>query len=314
MIAAALDIGTNTILLTIARWQSNKLHVLADEHRIARLGEGIEWSGCISSAAVERAQTIIAEYRDIADRLGTEHRLAVGTSVFRRATNARIVSEQLAETWGAPITIISGNQEALLTYYGTATSSENAAVLDIGGGSTELVYGLEGHIRLSRSFELGAVVLAERYWSKFPAPSAEIARAREEAISLLTDLEPLPPNAQFYAVAGTPTTLALMAQNIRNFDWKVVEGYVLTRAELDRLWDYISTATYPELLSLPGVHPQRADILPAGALLLRAFVELLDVSRITVSARGLRHGILRCHFEKALQQSTIDFSSDTVCH
>lgn len=313
MIAAALDIGTNTLLLTVAAWPSNKLQILVDEHRIARLGEGIGQYGYITHTAVERAQTIIAEYRDIVDRIGVQHRIAVGTSVFRRAANAHTVATTLAETWGAPITIISGEQEAMLTYYGTVTSGGDGTVLDIGGGSTELVQGSSDSILAKHSFEIGAVILAERYWGKFPAPSEAVARAWEEVTSLLTNVEPLPAHARFYAVAGTPTTLALMAQNIQEYNWKAVDGYILTRAELNRLWDRIASASYQELLSLPGVHPQRADILPAGTLILRAFVERLHVAEITVSTRGLRHGILRCYFEAIAQHPTIVSSADTIC-
>lgn len=306
MKATAIDIGTNTLLMAIAEVDEQGIHPLADHHRIARLGQDVERTGTISPAAIERATAIIEDYRRIADDYAVQHRFAVGTSVFRLAANADAVAARLAEVWGAPIAIISGDEEAELTFYGTIPPTDgDVAVLDIGGGSTELVMGTSRGIRFRVSIEIGAVRLAERYWHTFPADSATIERARQEVYTQLAALVPQTPPGQLYAVAGTPTTLALMAQNIAAFDWERVDGYPLERDTLDKLWQCISTATLRELLSMPGVHPQRADILPAGTLILQACMDWLKVDSLIVSARGLRYGVLLRAFAQAIAKSKV---------
>jgi len=311
MIAAALDIGTNTLLMAIAELSPDALlggnpqhvggqapfpshslirKVIADEHRIARLGEGVDRSRWICQAAIERASAIIAEYRSLADAAGATARIAVGTSVFRAAQNSAEVTQILGKLWGAPVEVLSGTEEAELCYRGTVYHGRRAAVLDIGGGSTELTIGEHARILARESIELGAVRLAERFWKSYPAPQDALSAAWQHAVETLAPFAELPAVGCMYAVAGTPTTLALMAQDLQHNDWQRAEGYTLKRTAIERLWQQLATASLDELRSIPGVHPQRADILPAGALLLRATMDVLGVDAAIVSTRGLRYG------------------------
>ncbi|RMF35407.1 MAG: hypothetical protein D6747_02635 [Chlorobiota bacterium] len=312
MIAAALDIGTNTVLMAIAELSPDALlegnpqnvggqvapfpshslirKVIADEHRIARLGEGVDRSQWISQAAIERASAIIREYRSIADAAGASARIAVGTSVFRAAQNSAEVAQILGKLWGAPVEVLSGTEEAELCYHGTVYHGERAAILDIGGGSTELTIGEHARILARESIELGAVRLAERFWKSYPIPQDALNAAWQHAVEKLAPFVELPAVERMYAVAGTPTTLALMAQDLHHSDWHRAEGYVLKRTAIERLWQQLATASLDELRSIPGVHPQRADILPAGALLLRTAMDVIGADAVTVSTRGLRYG------------------------
>ncbi len=312
MIAAALDIGTNTLLMAIAELSPDVLlggnphnvrgqvapshshslirKVIADEHRIARLGEGVDRSQWICHAAIERASAIIREYRSIADAAGATTRIAVGTSVFRAARNRAAVAHILGDLWGAPVEILTGIEEAELCYRGTVYHGERAAVLDIGGGSTELTIGEYDRIHARVSVELGAVRLAEQFWKSYPAPRDALNAACQHTVEALAPFAELPTVEQIYAVAGTPTTLALIAQDLQHNDWQRAEGYVLERSAIERLWQQLATASLDELRSIPGVHPQRADILPAGALLLRAAMDVIGADAVTVSTRGLRYG------------------------
>jgi exopolyphosphatase/guanosine-5'-triphosphate,3'-diphosphate pyrophosphatase len=312
MIAAALDIGTNTLLMAIADLSPDALlggnpqnvsgqvapffshslirKVIADEHRIARLGEGVDRSQWICQAAIERASAIIREYRSIADAAGATARIAVGTSVFRAARNGAEVARILGMLWGAPVEVLSGQEEAELCYRGTVYHRERAAVLDIGGGSTELTIGEHSRILARNSIELGAVRLAERFWRSYPAPQEALNAAWQLAVETLAPFAELPAVERMYAVAGTPTTLALMAQDLQHNNWQRAEGYILKRTAIERLWQQLAAASLEELRSIPSVHPQRADILPAGVLLLRAAIDVLGVDAAIVSTRGLRYG------------------------
>ncbi|MDW8271091.1 MAG: Ppx/GppA phosphatase family protein [Bacteroidota bacterium] len=301
--AAALDIGTNTLLMTIAEFREQSYCILADEHRIARLGEKLDQTGFIIPEAAQRAIEIVRHYRTIADSLGVQHRLAVGTSAFRRAANAEEIAADIAEVWGGPVKVITGAEEAHLTYLGTVDSAGYSAVLDIGGGSTELIAGNSAKIDFQWSLEIGAVRLAERYWTVFPAPLSSIEYARAQIEQVLKSLHKPPPLERMYGVAGTPTTLALIAQGIRTFHWDLVDGYYLTREIIESIWKQIAHATLSELCTIPGVHPQRADILPAGTLILRTVMDFLEVPGIVVSARGLRHGVLRQFFNEQTKAS-----------
>lgn len=312
MIAAALDIGTNTLLMVVAelsldahlignthdhdmqRWHAPSYDlirkVIADEHRIARLGEGVDRSGWICQAAIERAAAIIHEYRSIADAAGVTARIAVGTSVFRAARNSAKVAEFFEELWGAPIDVLSGQEEAELCYRGTVHHGASAAVLDIGGGSTELTIGEHSRVLARQSIELGAVRLAERFWKSHPAPADVLQAAWQCTVAAFAPFATLPSMENIYAVAGTPTTLALMAQGLNYSEWQRADGYILERTTIERLWQQLAAASLEELCSFPGVHPQRADILPAGALLLRTVMDVLGVDALTISTRGLRYG------------------------
>lgn len=290
---AIVDIGTNTLLMTIAECTGDSITVLADEHKIARLGEGMDRSGIISEAACSRAESILRAYRVQADQLRVEYRVAVGTSVFRSTSNAAHIAQRLESIWGAPVVVLSGAREAELSYAGSVDMAGCTAVLDIGGGSTELTIGRDGAVAYRSSLEIGAVRLTEQFWDTYPASRSNLDAARFTIRNALKKLLAPIPFEKLYAVAGTPTTLALMAQRIEIFDWQRVDGYILTLEMVRSLCDCIFTASLDKLRSLPGVHPERADILPAGALILQEYMRWLDRDCVIVSAKGLRYGVLR---------------------
>ncbi len=304
MTIAALDIGTNTLLLLIARIENGSMIVLADEHRIARLGEGVDRNGLISPGAVQRAVQIVEHYSALAEMHGAEIRRAVGTSVFRSAVNAADVAAVLAARWGSPIEILTGEKEAELCFRGTVPpEAHTAGVLDIGGGSTELIVGTEAQILFRRSIDVGAVRIAERYWQTHPAPAHVIEQCRQYLHAQLGVFQQQRSLDQLYAVAGTPTTLALIAKQLPHFDPTAIDGYILHRDTLNQLWSQIAGATVEQLRSMPGVHPGRADILPAGTLILRTVMDIINVEAVTASIRGLRYGLVLDTYRQLKQQT-----------
>lgn len=290
MRAAAIDIGTNTLLLTIGERQTDgAIRILRDEHSIARLGAGVDASGCINRAAIERAKDILQAYTAICRETGVERIAAVGTSALRDAANRAEVCAELETIIGHDIRIIDGETEASLSFRGTVEGHTSALVLDIGGGSTELIAGSNGVIEYRTSINIGALRLTERFFKTLPPHSDTLAPVCE----LLSQATPLNiPNYPLIAVAGTPTTLAAIALALEVFSAEKVHGFRLTAEKIAELTGHLLTLSVEDISSLPGVNPLRADILPAGALILQMVMQTLGYSYCTVSTKGLRYGVL----------------------
>ncbi len=291
---AAVDIGTNTVLFACVWWSASVFELVCDYHRIARLGEGIQESGAISEAALQRTIRILREYRQLCETHHCTAIAAVATSALRRATNRSVVQRQLEAALQSPITIISGEEEAKLTYRGSVdpeTPSQRCAVLDIGGGSTEVATGRGWTPDSLWSLELGVVRLTEKFFPDFPPTDAQRTAAQQEIRRKLQSLPPQDPGRVF-AVGGTPTTLAALALRLPRFDPAAVHHYHLSINQIEHLATWIFRQPLATLQAHPVIHPDRADVLPAGTLILLEFLRHTQTSHCIVSARGLRFGVL----------------------
>ncbi len=291
---AAIDIGTNTVLLACVRWHDDTFTLLCDEHRIARLGEGLRESGEIRPAALERTVRILRHYRTLCTQYRCDAIAAVGTSALRRATNRTMVVQQLEAALQAPIQIISGAEEARLTYAGSVEPVDAqhwCSVLDIGGGSTEIATGQGWKLHSSRSLEIGVVRLTETFFPTLPPTPAQLEAAR---IAVETAFRTLSWHhfGDLFAVGGTPTTLAALALQLPHFDPAQVHGVALSTETIHSLLQWLVQQPLPRLQQHPVIHPERADVLPAGTLILHTFLEQMHLPQCIVSSRGLRFGVL----------------------
>ncbi|GAB1430755.1 Ppx/GppA phosphatase family protein [Ignavibacteria bacterium] len=288
MRVAAIDIGTNTLLMTIGeRTHGGTLRVLRDEHSIARLGAGVDAAGNIGSEAIERAANILRHYRTICDELNVQTVVAVGTSALRDAANRDKVCAALGNIIGAEIRVIDGATEAALSFRGTTESNAPAVVIDIGGGSTEIIAGRNCLIEYRESVNIGAVRLTERFFDTLP-PKKETVYAVTEFI--FRQLPDTLPTYHPIAVAGTATTLAAIACG--GFFPERIYGYKLSLDEATAITERLLRLSPPEIIAIPGVHSQRADILPAGAVILISIMKKFNLNACTISTRGLRFGVL----------------------
>ncbi|MFN4769784.1 MAG: hypothetical protein ACK5JL_07085 [Candidatus Kapaibacterium sp.] len=305
---AAVDIGTNTLLMTIADFDANgSMHVLHDAHTIVRLGENLSHSGVISEAALQRAVECIRGYRSVCDELSADIRVGVATSAVRNASNGSQVLQSLRTEFKGMLQCISGMEEAELTFAGSVPDEGGYVVLDIGGGSTEIVRGSNRQVEHRVSHEIGAVMLHDRVLHSFPASKDSIAKA----CALIQHCAPVMPISQsgsddgtkefrsdedaesnWIAVAGTPTTLALVAQQLPYTRVEASHGYRLSLNTVSALCELLMNTPKNELQDIPGIHPQRADILPAGTLILREIMRSHQCEHVTVSTRGLRFGVV----------------------
>jgi exopolyphosphatase/guanosine-5'-triphosphate,3'-diphosphate pyrophosphatase len=296
---ASIDIGTNTILMLIADVERNGiLSVVRDEHSIARLGKGVDEHGFIQKETFQRVQRILLKFKSIADSNEVQHLAACGTSALRDAANRQEFLDFIREHLSIDIKILSGREEAESTYVGAVSEylegspSGEFAVLDIGGGSTELVAGTGSNVSSAVSIDIGSVRLTERILKNNPPDNIALENAVKLVQHHLRHISPLPSATVLVGVAGTLTTLAALDLQLKTFDKTLINRYVLTRETIERIFQELRHLTLDEIRSYPQIHHSRADILLAGILILREILHKVNVSQITVSDRGLRYGIV----------------------
>ncbi|HEX9829049.1 MAG TPA: Ppx/GppA phosphatase family protein [Bacteroidota bacterium] len=298
MRVGAIDIGTNTILLLVADIQPDgTLVVVRDEHAIARLGKGVDAHQMILSETFERAVEFLQPYQSVMTAERVEVMTVCGTSFLRDAQNKNEFIEFVQQKLGLQIRVLSGDEEGDLTYLGgisefrTPGKKSDFAVLDIGGGSTELTVGTDSTVSHRVSFDIGSVRLTERFLKTSPPATGGLESAREYIRTHLQRHPHVPSSARLIGVAGTLTTLAAMELNLKHYDRTAVSGHVLTRATVNNIFEELSSKNLDELKAYPQILPARADILLAGILILREILDTLEREEVTVSDRGLRFGM-----------------------
>lgn len=288
---ATIDIGTNSVLLTIAEKQADgSLSALVEEAHITRIGEGLATGDTFTAAAMERTATLLERYAGRCRELSVDRIRAVGTAAFRRVTNAQAFIDDVQARCGLAIEVISGEREATLSYQAVAPEfGEDILVLDIGGGSTELIW--SGH---ALSLPLGSVVLHEQFCHSDPISDADFEQTRKAICSKLDSagLPKAPAPARLVALAGTATTLAAMHLRLATYSHDQVHGTKLREADLLALLNTLRRATLAERKQMPGLEPARADVVLCGAILLHETMRRFGYDRVTVSDRGVRWGLL----------------------
>ncbi len=308
---SSIDLGTNTCLMLVATGD-HPLEIVADFATVVRLGEGVDKNRRFSNAAMQRTLDCLIRYASELKQLGGDPRqtIAVATSGSRDSANRDSFFEEVQRCTGFQFRILSGADEARLTHRGGLLPGMNpsrTAVIDIGGGSTELRLDSGG-----MSLDMGSVRYTERYLQP-PASHPDSPVTDEQFWQLQAQIDntilnspliewrkngtPIGTNdksneMQLCAVAGTATTLAAWFLGLDHFDAKKIDGLMLSRGDLHRQVEELKWRTVRERELLPGIEPGRADVLLAGAVILWRTLELLDFAQVTVSTRGLRFGVL----------------------
>jgi exopolyphosphatase/guanosine-5'-triphosphate,3'-diphosphate pyrophosphatase len=297
MIIASIDVGTNTVLLLVARGgEHGTLIPLVEAYRIPRLGAGVDSDKILRPEAIRRVITVLLEYNEIIARHAVDRIVACGTSAVRDAANRLDFLDQVRRETGLHIEILSGDEEALWSYQGAVSSMENPGhllVLDIGGGSTELIWGDNRKIIARTSLNIGAVRLTERCFLHDPPAAAELDAASSVIDkALATSGRASISNAELVAVAGTPAALATLALGLERFSQDAVAGHVMRRTDIERMWELLRSLPSSEIRKLSEVLEGRADIITAGTLILRKVMDRFALGTMTVSTRGLRYGMV----------------------
>lgn len=293
---AAIDCGTNSIRLLIADIDADTLTDVERRLEIVRLGQGVDRTGRLAPEAIERTRVVLAEYAESAR--GIEKIRMVATSATRDAENRDEFESMVRATLGRPAEVISGDEEAALSYVGAVRSLPDVAspalVVDIGGGSTEFVLGENGRAPQQRSVNIGSVRMTERHLANDPPTQQQIAAAEadiEAALDAVREMVPVDRAASLVGVAGTVTTLTAIAKNLPAYDPDRVHGAVLTRQTVREVSDRLLAMPHAERAALPSLHPGRVDVIGGGSLILRVIVESLGADAVITSEHDILDGI-----------------------
>lgn len=295
MKVATIDIGTNTILMLIVElFDDSNYNIIRQEFSTPRLGEGIDKTGIISEIAIERGKQVLLNYKSIIDELEVDKVITNATSAMRDAKNNLIVKDIFEKILVSEVEIISGESEAYYSYLGGVPTSEKSALLDIGGGSTEIMIGENNKILFRKSFQVGAVRLTERMFKNTsPISKDDFEKAANYLKNLFANESIDLSNLELYAVAGTPCALATASRGLCDYEIDKVHNTKLYRNEIEILLDKFQTITSSEITEKYKINSKRADVITAGALILNSFLENFNLEYTIVSSKGLRFGILQ---------------------
>lgn len=298
MRVASFDLGTNTALMLVADIGDGVVRVedLAD---IVRLGEGLDKSGRLATVAMERALAALTRFCVRARELGVTEVLAVGTEALRRAENGAVFVAAADDVLGgvvsgARLQIIDGEREARLSFLAVTdsfpTTTRERIVVDIGGGSTEILVGHD-QPTAAVSIPIGSVRLTERLLHADPPTADELAQLHTTIDAALMAAPALPAGAELVGIAGTVTSLAAMAMQMASYDGDRVHGSRLSRVALDEMVARLATLTVAERRQLVGLDPRRADVILPGAVILQSIMLRAGADTCLVSDRGIRWGL-----------------------
>ena len=287
----AVDIGTNTVRLLVADVTEGAIEDVERLVEIVGLGVGVDATGRFDPARVETALTVLAAHGARARELGVERIGAVATSATRDAEDGAVFLERASEALGHPVSVITGIEEAALSFRGAGRGLTPATslVIDPGGGSTEFVLGRDAP-EYSVSIDIGSVRLTERLLPERPAPADRVAAAAEEVAEMfgLVRLPSVPDRV--IGVAGTFTSLAAIDLGLDAYDPVVVHGSTLSLDALDRLVAHLSTLTVEDTAAIPSLDPRRAPVLLAGAVVAREALRVSGLSTTMVSEHDILDG------------------------
>jgi exopolyphosphatase / guanosine-5'-triphosphate,3'-diphosphate pyrophosphatase len=305
---AAIDCGTNSIRLLVADVPPAGAHTdLLRRMEVVRLGQGVDATGRLAPEAIERTRRVLAEYADQARDLGATAVRMAATSATRDAANRQDFEDMVVATLGQTPDVITGREEAELSFSGATASLDAAAavhgsgppkppflVVDIGGGSTEFVLGDAAGVGAARSVDIGCVRLTERHLHGDPPSAEEVARAEADirtALDVVRGEVPVGEAATLVGLAGSVTTVAALALGLPAYDPDAIHGSRIPVDDVRRVTADLLSARRATRAALPVMHPGRVDVIGAGALILRVLMDEFGLSEVVVSEHDILDGI-----------------------
>lgn len=304
MLAAAIDVGSNTIRMLIGDIRDDILSRIHSDRAITRLAEGIRETGNLREENMKKSISVLKDFSHSINNYGVDRMAAAGTSAVREAKNSRLFTDRVFQETGIQIKIISGMKEAELTAKGSLLgfreTIEPAMIIDIGGGSTEWIINgrAEHELFLSGSMPIGVVNFYEHFIKNDPPSPGEISSIIGEIDSQLLPLRSKiighsPQVFRLIGTGGTITTLASMDLGLEEYDPEMVHMHRIPFSRLHQLRDSLVSLPLNRRKEINGLEPERADLIIPGILLTIRFMELLSFREITVSDYGLLEGLLK---------------------
>ena len=294
MRVAAVDLGTNSTRLLVADVDDGRLDEVSRRQKITRLGEAVDERKRLLPVPIARVRNVLTDFRREAERLGAERTLAVATSAVRDAENGEAFLGEIEWSYGFQTRLLSGHEEAQLTFRGASTGrkvAEDTLVIDIGGGSTELVVGGPDGLRFHDSLDLGGVRLTERFLHSDPPTEEELEACGAAVRALLAERVPreVRPRTAI-GVAGTITSLAALDLGLAEYDPDRVHGHRLSREGVLRQLERLASLPLAERRELPALDPDRAPVIVAGTVILREVLDHFGLDGLEASERDILDG------------------------
>lgn len=294
---AVIDVGTNSVKFHLAeRDAAGTWTAVVDRAEVTRLGEGLEMNGAIATPALERTALAIEGMVEEARRHDALAIAAIGTAALRKASNGSQVVRALEERIGIPVEVIPGDEESRLAYLGVQAGLDLpggvVVVFDTGGGSSQFTFGYDGGVDERFSLEVGAVRYTEQFGLDRRVSEAVLTTARQAIAADLARLDGRPRPDALVGMGGAITNLTAVKLGLATYDPAAVHGATLDRSEIDRQIELYGSQDAEARRSITGLQANRSEVILAGACIVRTIMDKLGHDRLTVSDRGLRHGVL----------------------
>ena len=296
MRVAVVDMGTNSTRLLVADVESGRVTEHERRSTVTRLGRGVDTTQQLATEAIDDVADAVGEYISLYEPLNPDKVTVLATSAVRDASNAAAFIAELRERHALDARILTGEEEARLTYLGAVAgrpAADGTLVIDIGGGSTEIVVGSGQDVDFHTSLQVGTVRHSERHIRNDPSTAPELEALAEDVRKLIfAELAA----AEFFdirmgiAVAGTPTSLAAIEQELDPYDPEQVHGYVLTLDSIQRMYSMLSGKSLEERLNVTGLHPGRAPTIVAGVVILIQSMRAFGLQQVEVSEHDILDG------------------------
>ena len=293
---AAVDLGTNSTRLLVADVDNGRISDLAREARVTRLGESVDERRRLLPGPIARVRNVLTDFRRTAESLGAERTLAIATSAVRDAENGDAFLGEVEWSYGFATRLLSGHDEALMTFRGVTserTLEHGTVIVDIGGGSTELVAGGRDGIRWHDSLDLGSARLTERFLHSDPPTAEDLGGAAVAVRSLLAERVPAEIRTATGAaigVAGTITSLGALALGLEEYDRDRVHGFELTAEALDEQLRRLASVPLEERRGMRPLDPDRAPVIVGGAVIAREVLAYFGLDELEISERDILDG------------------------
>jgi exopolyphosphatase/guanosine-5'-triphosphate,3'-diphosphate pyrophosphatase len=300
---AIIDIGSNSIKFFVGELAEDKtIKTVLDTNDIARLGEDLDKTGMINPEPMKRNVEAVARFAQQARELGADQIVAVGTMALRKASNSAEFVKKVKEACDVDVNIIPGEEEARLSYLailsGLPVGDEDLVIFDTGGGSTEFIYGHGTELIKRFSVNLGSVRITENYLKADPVSAEDVKAAIAQIDKEFAEAGVEGKPKKLVGMGGTVTSMGAVKHKMIKYDPDVIQGSTLTRADIeDQIKEY-SSRSVEQRKELPGLQPKRADVILAGACILKVITDRLGCDALTISDRGVRHGLAFDLFQK----------------
>ena len=293
---AAIDLGTNSTRLLVADIEDGRICDIARETRITRLGEGVDERRRLLPVPIARVRNVLSDFRRTLEALGAEHALAVATSAMRDADNGEAFLGEIEWSYGFATRLLSGHDEALMMFRGVTAErkvEDGTVIIDVGGGSTEVVAGGSDGVRWHDSLDIGSVRLTERFLRSDPPTPEELDDCATAVRALLTERVPEEIRRDTHAaigVAGTITSLAALAIGLPEYDRDRVHGFQLDADALEVQLNRLASVSVDERRQLRPLDPDRAPVIVGGAVIARQALSFFGLKVLEISERDILDG------------------------